>query len=227
MHLKNKQKIVKRRMLIFLFLFLICFSYLFYKISENISYYYLNYSIREARKIIDVSLSSAITDEILTSIKDKELYTISKNKDGDIEMIDYDSYLVNLFLKEISDNIATTLKKEEQNTDKIAFYIPAGSITQNPLFNSKGPKIPVKMEAIGSVLSSIKTTVTEYGINNCLIEMSVEVEVTEKVILPIITDTVTITNQFPISYKIIQGKIPTYYGDRIDKASSIYSIPLE
>lgn len=227
MNLKNKQKIFKRRRLVFLIVFFLCFSYLFYKISENISYYYLNYSVKEARQIIDISLASAVSDEILEDIKDIELYKITKNSEGYIEMIDYDSYLVNRFLRDVSDNIANTLKEEENNTDRIAFYIPLGSITQNPLFNSKGPKIPVRMEVIGSVLSSVKTTVQEYGINNCLIEMVVEVEVTEKVILPVITDTVTITNDFPISYKIIQGQIPTYYGDSINKSSNIYSLPIE
>ena len=227
MNLKNKRKVFKRRRLIFLIVFFLCFSYLFYKISANISYYYLNYSVKEARQIIDVSLASAVSDEVLNDIKDIELYKITKNSSGEIEMIDYDSFLVNQFLRDISDNIANTLKEEETNTDRIAFYIPLGSITQNPLFNSRGPKIPVRMEVIGSVLSSIKTTVKEYGINNCLIEMVVEVEVTEKVILPVITDTVTITNEFPVSYKIIQGKIPTYYGDSINKSSSIYSLPIE
>lgn len=227
MILKNKQKTFRRRRIIFLIVFFLCFGYLFYKISENISYYYLNYSVKEARQIIDISLANAFTDDVLELVKDKELYKITKNEAGEIEMIDYDTYLVSAFLRDISDNIADTLKEEETNTDRIAFYIPLGSITQNPLFNSIGPKIPVRMEIIGSVLSSVKTTVTEYGINNCLIEMVVEVEVTEKVILPVITDTVTIVNEFPISYKVIQGKIPTYYGDSINKSSSIYSLPIE
>lgn len=227
MILKNKQKTFRRRRIIFLIVFFLCFGYLFYKISENISYYYLNYSVKEARQIIDISLANAFTDDVLELVKDKELYKITKNEAGEIEMIDYDTYLVSAFLRDISDNIADTLKEEETSTDRIAFYIPLGSITQNPLFNSRGPKIPVRMEIIGSVLSSVKTTVTEYGINNCLIEMVVEVEVTEKVILPVITDTVTIVNEFPISYKVIQGKIPTYYGDSINKSSSIYSLPIE
>lgn len=227
MNLKNKRKIYKRRKIIFLIVFFLCFFYLFFKISENITYYYMNYSKKEAKQIIEESIGNAITDDVLENIKNKELFTISKNSSNEIEMIDYNTYEVNLFLRDITDNISKTLKREEQNTEKIAFYIPLGSITQNPIFNSKGPKIPVRIEVIGSVLSSVKTKVTEYGINNSLIEMFVSVEVTEQVILPVMTDTIKVINEIPISYKIITGKIPTYYGDTLSKNSSILSVPME
>jgi len=227
MHIKNKKKIFKRRRLIILLSLFLLLTYLFINISENISYYYINYSKKEAKQIIEESIGNAITDEVLESIKDKDIFIITKNKSDEIEMIDYNTYEVNLFLRTVTDNISNTLKREEQNTEKIAFYIPLGSITQNPIFNSKGPKIPVRIEVIGSVLSSVKTKVTEYGINNCLIEMFVSVEVTEKVILPVMTDTIKVKNEIPISYKIIKGKIPTYYGESLNKNSSIYSLPME
>lgn len=226
MQLKNKKKVFRSRVIVFFILFLILI-YFFYKVTVNISYFYLNYSIREARQIIENAISSAVTDDILFDIKDKNLFNVTMNSSGEIEMIDYDSYLVNVFLRDVTDNIVDTLKKEEINSNRVSFYIPLGSITKNPIFNSRGPKIPVRMEVIGSVLSGVHTKVTEYGINNSLIEMVVRVEVSEKVILPMITDNITVVNEIPFSYKIIKGKIPTYYGDGIGKFSSIYSAPLE
>ncbi len=227
MHLKNNKKRSKKNRIILLIILFPLLGYLFYTISANISYFYLNYSLREARQIIDNSIDSALTDEVLSSIKDKELFTVSKNDNNEIEMIDYDTYLVNNFLKNVTDNVANTLQREEKNTDRVAFYIPLGAITKNPIFNSRGPKIPVKMEVVGSVLTGIKTEVKEYGINNCLIEMVVTIEVTEKVILPMITDNITVVNEIPVSYKIITGKIPTYYGGSLSKNSSLYTIPME
>lgn len=227
MHLKNSKKRYLRKRFIIVIVCLVLFIYFFLGLSKNVSYYYLSYSEKEARKIIDLSVGNAITDDILEDIKDKNLYKVSKNSNGEIEMVDYDSYLVNAFLRDITDNIALSLEKEESNPNKIAFYIPLGSIFQNPILNNKGPKIPVRMEIIGSVLTNINTKVTEYGINNCLIEMYVHVEVKEKVILPVIAKTITITNDLPVSYKIIKGTVPSYYGNSINKDSSIYSIPME
>lgn len=227
MNLKNNKKRYLRRRTIIIIAFLIISIYLFLAFSKNVSYYYLSYSEKEARKIIDLSIGNAITDDILEDIKDKDLYKISKNNQGEIEMVDYNSYLVNAFLRDVTDNIAEYLEMEEADPEKIAFYIPLGSIFQNPILNSKGPKIPVRMEVIGSVLTNVKVKVTEYGINNCLIEMYVHVEIKEKVILPVIAKTITITNDLPISYKIIRGTVPSYYGNSIDKDSNIYSIPMK
>ena len=82
------------------------------------------------------------------------------------------------------------------------------------------------MEVIGSVLTNVNTKVTEYGINNCLIEMTVHIEVREKIILPVIAKTITVTNDLPVSYKVIRGTVPSYFGTSLNKDSSIYSIPV-
>lgn len=227
MKLKDNKKYYKKRKYILLILLITILTFTFYKITTNLSYYYLNYSKREARQIIDIAISSAVTNDVLKDIKGKELYKITKNNKGEIEMVDYDSYLVNTFLRDVTDNISDILKEAEINDDKVAFYVPLGSITKNPIFSSKGPRIPVKIEIIGSILSNVRTKVKDYGINNCLIEMYIEVEVTEKVILPVMAEDITIVNEIPISYKIVTGKIPTYYGNNLNKASSIYSLPME
>ncbi len=56
------------------------------------------------------------------------------------------------------------------------------------------------------------TDIKEYGLNNSFIEMSVYVEAKEKIILPIISEDITVTNKIPLSYKIVNGKIPSFYG---------------
>ena len=45
---------------------------------------------------------------------------------------------------------------------------------------------------VGSVLSNVKTKITNYGINNALLEVLVEIEVSEQIILPFISQKETI-----------------------------------
>ena len=78
-----------------------------------------------------------------------------------------------------------------------------------------GPKIPIKLKMVGNVTSGITTEVEEYGINNSLITISMEVCVEIQVVLPLTTDYVSITNYIPLAIKLIQGKVPVYYGDGI------------
>ena len=207
------------------------------KITLNIFNLLLEYATAEVTKISSIIINNAVTDDVLKDFENYELFTITKNNDDEIEMIDYNSTLVNLFLRGITSNIQNELLKietgefsiinKENSNEKVLFYIPLGAAFNNPVFNNFGPKIPVRVEFVGSVLTNISTTIKEYGINNSLIEMTVHIEVREKVLLPILSKEIIVTNEVPLSYKIITGNIPNYYGKGLNKNSSIYSIPIE
>lgn len=79
------------------------------------------------------------------------------------------------------------------------------------LLSNIGPKIPIKFSLIGDVTTNLKTDVKEYGINNALLNVSIEIIVNFRVSLPFTSDKITINNVFPISMKVIQGSIPSYY----------------
>ena len=213
----NKVKGVRKRVIVICIIIVI--GYIVFASYKNVSYYYLNYSEKKAKDIIDVAMGKGITTSSMKIINSKDLYRVTKNDKNEITMIDYDSYLVNLFLKDISNNISIALDEEEKD---IAFYVPMGTIFKNPLLNSKGPKLPVRIEMLGSVNTNIETKVKDYGINNSLIEMYIHVVVKEKVMLPVISSDIKIENNFPISYKIIAGKVPNYYGNGISKSSGLY-----
>ena len=223
MHLKRiKRK--KRIGFIFILSILLILVVLMNQIGKNLSKIYLSFAEEEAIEIIDSSLNKAVSDEIIKEFKNINLYNITKNSENEIETIDYNSYLVNDLLNKISTNLYNNVKTKEKD---ISFYIPSFSFTNNPLLADKGPKIPVKLKLLGSVLSEIKTTVKPCGINSSLIEMTVHIEVKEKVLLPITSKKIKVKNEIPISYKIINGKIPTYYCKKKKKNTPIYSLPIE
>jgi hypothetical protein len=61
MHLKNyNEKKFKRRKNIYLIPIIIILLYFFYIITSNISYFYLNYSKKEARQIIDRAINTRL-----------------------------------------------------------------------------------------------------------------------------------------------------------------------
>lgn len=229
MHVKRlRKKSSKIKIYIVFVLILVFLLFILIDIvGERLSSYYLEYSKREAIEIIDSALNKTVNKDILSEMKNSDFYVVSKNKEGDIETIDYNTYLVNDLLNKMSTNLYNIVKQEERSDKDASFYIPLGAISKNPLLVDKGPKIPVRMHAIGSVISNINTKVKDFGINNSFIEMSVHVEVTEKVILPVTSGEIKISNDIPLAYKIIKGKIPNYYGGVIDRNSNVYSLPVE
>ena len=224
MYLKRRKKTFNKKSTYILLFILVIAIYIINNLSKNLNHYYLNYSENEASKIITNSILKSVNEEVLKRLKNKELYTVIKNKNNEIEMIDYNSYQINIFLKDITNNVTKHLEKEENRSNNASFYIPIGSIFQNPLLNNRGPKIPVRMELVGSVITGVNSKITDYGINNSLIEIFVHIEVNERVILPVTAKDITITSDIPISYRIIKGKIPSYYSTT---GNSSYMMPID
>ena len=80
------------------------------------------------------------------------------------------------------------------------------------MFSNIGPKILINLKIVGNVTSGIVTDVKEYGINNSLVTLSVEIEVELMVVLPFSSDYVSFIYYIPIAIKLIQGKVPQVYG---------------
>ena len=86
----------------------------------------------------------------------------------------------------------------------------------------------LKINLIGNVVSSLETSVSNYGLNSALIKVYANVEVTEQIIIPFTTKDIKIVNKVPIAIKVIQGKVPEYYSDgKLNNSSNILSIPIE
>lgn len=226
MKLKKKKSYLSKLkiLLIFFLLLLVTFLIIIQKPIEYVSYFFLNYASIAATKEISSIINEESSSEKFTKISYDDLFYVSKNSSNEIEMIDYNLLVVNEILDEITLDIQNKLKEKEE---KEFLKIPFGIITNNPFFNNMGPIIPVKLKLISSIQTNINTKLTGYGINNSLIEISVNIKVQAKVILPVVSKDIIVTNEVPLSYKIINGKIPEYYGGILSKNSSTYQLPLE
>jgi len=87
--------------------------------------------------------------------------------------------------------------------------------TNNALLSNVGPKIPVRVSLSGEMESNIKTEIEEYGINNSVLKIIINVSVSEQIILPLLSKKITVDNDVPIAIKMIQGQIPDYYINNI------------
>lgn len=225
----KRKKILKRIIIIILIIFTINFII---KGINNTYRILLKYAESEVIKILSIVVNESVNQSAINKLKINNIYTLTKNDKNEIEMIDYNTALVNEFLNEITKKMQDDLinienKKyriivKNEKPEAIEYSIPLGVIFNNPLLNNMGPGIPVKMNFIGSVLTNIKTNVKEYGINNSLIELFINIEIRGKIILPIISKEIVIQNDIPYSYKIINGKVPNYYGGLISKNSHIH-----
>lgn len=199
----------------------------------------------EAKKISTLIINDAVGKQLASSLTVENLFNISNDSNGNITSIDLNSMIVNKVLTTTTSTAILNLKLLEEGKieqlelpdsvivsyDKndlkkgIIYNIPTGVIFGNTILSNVGPKIPVKFSLIGSVTSNINTKITNYGINNALIEVYVDLTVELEVILPLMTDNIEVTSSIPIAIKLIQGNIPTYYANSLNSPS--LSVPIE
>ena len=240
------KKTKKRNIIIVLLIFfLICLFMVLRIINTKLSPIILNYAELELRKLSSVIIKSAVNTSV-ENMNFEELFIINKDNNGEIRTIDFNPNRVNQLLVIVTEEIQKNLKNLEEgniellnlsefsylgSVDKlkkgIIFEIPSGLVFDNSLFNNLGPRIPVKISLIGDIFSEISTKVTNYGINNALIEISINLKLTEQLFLPIASNKMEIETSIPLTLKLIQGNVPSYYLNGINQNSSSFSIPSE
>ena len=178
---------------------------LIYFYSKKLSPILIKYaSIEGKNKAIDV-ISKNISKSICNSYNDNDLFIVEKDKNGNIETVDYNSKTINNLL---SISTKQAIKNFNSLKDKkYISYIPLGASTNNIFFNNLGPKIPIKLELDGNVMSSLNTNVKEYGMNSALVEVSIRLESNISIIIPFNKKDIKIVNNIPISIKLIKGNI--------------------
>lgn len=224
-------------------IFLVCFFCFFFlnKINKHITPKLVEIATRNIEKLTynifnDYSVIASLPEENL-----KDLLIINKNQNGEIISVSYNtkkSYsVVNAIVKYIKDNYQSI-----ESGDKIVDYydeelseledglilsLPIGLATNQIYFANLGPRIPVKVKFIGTLLTNLKTKVKNYGINNVLIELYVDVELTHEITSPVTYDNKKLNYEILLNAEIIEGAVPSYYGGLYETKSNILNVPLE
>lgn len=223
--LKKKKKKNINTIILLIIMIIITLFIVFNFIGNKLNPIIMNYAEKQAKKIAVLVIGNAIDDELGEKFKSDNLFVTNEQETN------YNTYEINSILKEISINVKEYLIKLEKgelgdiglsdneninvNPEKlkngIIYQIPSGIVFNNGLLANLGPKIPVKLSLMGDITTDIVTEVREYGINNAIIELGVKIIAEEQVILPFSTKQVSVETIVPISIKIINGKVPSYY----------------
>ena len=195
--------------LISLFLFIIIFSLYSKKLNPKLNDY-IDFLVKDEIYKKVIKSNNFITNEEVNDI----LY-IDKNKSNEIVYLDYDidkTYkLLNKYIE--------SLKKD--NSKSKILTVPFFIASDNIIISSLGPKIKFKYEIIDNIKGKIKTKVTDFGVNNALVEMYFELEIGYLVVIPMNKKESVLKTEILISSKIINGKVPTFYGKNIFKESGV------
>ena len=199
----------------------------------------VNVAKQEINKVYKYFLSSHLSYDIMAKTNFDDVLDIYKNQDGEILNVNINlekTYQVlDIITKELTQNITDLEQGKSDLTSRnlspgvkgLILTVPLFSASSNALLSHLGPKVYLQVNFIGSLLTNIKTKVTNYGLNNALIEIFITVEATHEIISPVQKEEQKISYDVLVASKIINGRVPAIYGDTLTKESNIYESELK
>lgn len=199
-----------------------CLSlYMLKRINDIASPILMDFALKDSYNTVNKIVNSAVNTVIENNFNMDELFILLNDKDGNVISIDFDSIMLNKVITLISLEIEKQLYNMEEKDYKIPFTV----IFKNNFLNNIGPKVPIKVKLIGGIINNFETKITNYGINNALIELCLKLELRISVALPFVSDDVVISNVYPLALKLINGNIPEYYAG--NATNPLLSLPIK
>ena len=237
--MRKNYKISRILLLILFLIFFFAFS-LVKVYSDKVSPKVIEIANMRIKRFTESFLSNNIGYDILNDEVIDNILVINKNSDREILYVDYNLDQAYKTLEVITTELNNLLVDLENgviknNTDNSIVGSDYGLILSLPMFISSdsvilanlGPKIYFKVHFVGSLLTNIKSQITDYGMNNALVELYATIKITEELVAPVTSSSQVIEYDVLIASKVINGRVPGFYGGMIVEESSLLSIPIE
>lgn len=189
-------------------------------------------------KIVYQFFSDLITDDVINKESINDILNITKNNQGEILAVTYDLEKSYAILTKVSNILERGLSNLENGQIDVTIYDkyiesgPRGLILYIPFFlnshnifiNNLGPKIPVLINLNESLLTNIKTKVTNYGFNNALLEIYITVEIDKLIITPMKENSQKLNYDILVASLVVNGSVPEFYGDSLEAFSNALNL---
>nr|WP_253203471.1 sporulation protein YunB [Clostridium estertheticum] len=149
-------------------------------------------------------VNKAIIDEYSNQFNYDEIIKVDKDSVGNIVMLKADTLKMN----KIACDVALKSQKELMKLGDVGIRVPIGYITRNNILSYYGPSVNIKMQPIGHVETKYSSEFESAGINQTRHKIYVKVKTTVRVIIPLRSNDIEVTNEVPIAETIIVGKTP-------------------
>lgn len=215
--------------------------FLLKKFNTNINNNLIRISSGEIKKMTYSLITDKINNSIINTETIKDILVINKNNKDEILFVDFNLDKAYKLLDNVSGVLTTSFKEMENGEIEVSYLdkslshlangfvlsVPFGSALKTNYFYNLGPKLPVKINFIGSVLTNLKTKVTNYGLNNALVEVYVYIEIESEIMTPFKAKEIKLEYDAIIASLMIEGEVPSFYNGTLENTSSLYSKRVE
>ncbi len=154
-----------------------------------------------------------VKEEFKSIYNIEELVNYKFNLNGEVESVLINSAKVNDIIYIASSLISQALKEGEIEKELETISFPLGQLISKSIFAGEGPDIHIEVDPITSYNVDIETKMTEYGINNVILEIYLISQIEIEVMIPLKQDKIICENETLILSQILPGKVPYFYYD--------------
>ena len=158
----------------------------------------------QAKVISQSYIEEIIKEEVVD--KNYDLFYDSVSKDG-VVISSFDVNKANIILSD-------TLKSLRQISDdfseeaKFTVNVPVSYLFIPSSYILSDVKLNVSTSSLLYYDAKLKTDVKEYGINSSLVTLSIEINISYQVIVPLMFNVVENQIEVPLAIEVINGKVP-------------------
>lgn len=161
----------------------------------------------EAKKIATI-VANEQTTKVMQNYNYDSMFSIEKDSEGKISMIQMDMYKVNIIVSDIAYYIQEQMKQPE----RCSVAIPLGNLTGIDWFSGYGPNIKIKVVLLGNVETDLRSEFIAKGINQTLHRVYLQIDCSVQIVSSYKSVKENVANQFLVAENVIVGEIPsTYY----------------
>ncbi len=235
---RRKGNISRLLMVVIVLIFFLTFI-IFKFYSQKLTPKIVEVAESRIKRFTESFLSNNIGYDILSGNVIDDILVIYLNDDNEILYVDYNLEQAYLALNTVTEELNELLVDLENgqisnNTDNSIENTKYGLVLKVPMFIASdsallanlGPNVYLKVNFVGSLLTNIRSQIVDYGMNNALVELYVTIKITEELLSPVTKNTIEIEYDVLIASKVINGRVPTFYGGKIVEESGILSIPI-
>ena len=156
-----------------------------------------------AEVLVSRTVTRVLTEQFQKDTYKDELFTVTKDDEGNMSMVQADSAKINLLMSQIS----ARLQESFQNMKKEEFSVPAGALLGSRFLSQTGPQVGITVIPLSVSAMDFKTEFETQGIN----QTKYKIYIVIKMAAPFSTRVFKTNSTILIAEAVILGKVPDSY----------------
>lgn len=160
-----------------------------------------------AEVLVSRTVTWVLAEQFRQETSQEELFTVTKDSEGNMSMVQANSARINLLMSQIS----AQLQESFQDMKKEEFAVPTGSLLGSRFLSQTGPQVRITVIPLSVSAMDFRTEFETQGINQTKYKIYIVLTCRIKMAAPFSTQVFKTKSTVLLAEAVILGKVPDSY----------------